>query len=309
MSLHADLYKNLITLSCLLGEAKKNDDLGSVAFYSYGFNEIAKHLTNVFAVSGVESVKSEFANVLLTLALQGILAEDLYEDLVVKLGYKAAGLKLTSSLPQVTAKSHQIVQPQQHLLPSTPVVQQQLVSRLEGTMKNVNAASVVKSSLIAPPPESGVIDKVEALEIKDFPSRMDFSDLKTASVLPIPHVVAGSDDLDTEAVAEISLEIEAPDTMPISELPPVDDDDDDDVKTIQIKPIRPVDAFDNVSSGLKTEDLNFAFDSSSDLRPFSENPFEPKEKAKAESKGKTEFNDPFADVSSDLDDYDFWSED
>lgn len=262
MSLHADLYKNLITLSCLLGEAKKNADFGSVAFYSYGFNEIAKHLTNVFVISGVESVKSEFANVLLTLALQGILAEDLYKDLVVKLGYKAAGLKLSSLLPQVTAKSHQIVQPQQqHLLPSTLVVQQQLVSPLEGTMKNVNAASVVKSSLIAPPPKSGV-DKVEALEINDSPSVMDFSDLKTASVLPIPHVVIGSDDLDTEPVAEISPEIEAPDTMSISKFPPVDDDDG--VKTILTKPIQPVNAFDDVSSGLEMENWNFAFDFSSD---------------------------------------------
>lgn len=258
MSLHADLYKNLITLSCLLGEAKKNADFGSVAFYSYGFNEIAKHLTGVFATSGVEQLKSEFANVLLTLALQGILAEDLYKDLVVKLGHKPTGLLISDLLPpQVAAESHQIIsQPQQRLLPSAPVVQQQPASLLRGPIKNVNAAPVVKAPLIAPPPKSGVIDKVEALKIPDFPSTMDFSDLKTASVLPILHVVTGSDDLDTVPAAKISSEVEVPVTISISQFPPVDDD----IETIPLKPIKPVNAFDDVSSGFDMDAWEFVFD-------------------------------------------------
>lgn len=241
MSLHADLYKNLITLSCLLGEAKKNADFGSVAFYSYGFNEIAKHLTNVFAVSGVESVKSEFANVLLTLALQGILAEDLYKDLVVKLGHKPAGLKLSSLLPQVAAQG--IISASNPLLPSTPVVQKQLSSPVNPV--------VVVTPVVPTPPVSGVLNQGDIVAV--LPQK----------VTPVVNSVESDADPEAELLTQ---------------------------------PIFPVG--------------DFEFDFNNDASPVLEIPSEPKEEVKTESKGKTILDDPFANVSSALDDDDdFWFKD
>lgn len=124
MFLHQDFYNNLITLGNMLAAAKNSNNAGATRLFTIGFVEVAKNVTHSIASHSQGSmVKDEFAAILFNYRLQNVLSQDVYAELMSKLGFTTGLFELFSATP---AAPLSIIPPSSNPLLSAPVVQKQL---------------------------------------------------------------------------------------------------------------------------------------------------------------------------------------